>query len=89
MAFCKKLKLNCKKNMVKKVSNMNENKTNINWLACIYDVYHLKPYKIGIPYKCDLVSFNKKRRKIIKKHGKIFSLLRRIRVLACNMLTHL
>ena len=27
---------------------MNENKTNINWLACIYDVYHLNPYKMGI-----------------------------------------
>ena len=27
---------------------MNENKTNINWLACIYDAYHLKPYKIGV-----------------------------------------
>ena len=23
---------------------MNENKTNINWLACIYDVHHLNPY---------------------------------------------
>ena len=27
---------------------MNENKANINWLACIYDDYHLNPYKIGI-----------------------------------------
>ena len=27
---------------------MNENKTNINWLACIYDDYHLNPYKTGI-----------------------------------------
>ena len=27
---------------------MNENKTNINWLACIYDVHHLNPYKIGL-----------------------------------------
>ena len=27
---------------------MNENKTNINWLACIYDDYHLSPYKMGI-----------------------------------------
>ena len=26
---------------------MNENKTNINWLACIYAVYYLNPYKIG------------------------------------------
>ena len=26
---------------------MNENKTNINWLACIYGVHHLKPYKMG------------------------------------------
>ena len=27
---------------------MNENKTNINWLACIYGDYHLNPYKIRI-----------------------------------------
>ena len=27
---------------------MSENKTNINWLACIYDDYHLNPYKMGI-----------------------------------------
>ena len=26
---------------------MNENKTNINWLACIYDEHHLNPYKMG------------------------------------------
>ena len=22
-------------------------KSNINWLACIYDVHHLNPYKMG------------------------------------------
>ena len=27
---------------------MNDNKTNINWLACIYDDYHLNPYNMGI-----------------------------------------
>ena len=27
---------------------MNDNKTNINWLACIYSDYYLNPYKIGI-----------------------------------------
>ena len=27
---------------------MNENKTNINWLACIYDDNHLKPYKMVV-----------------------------------------
>ena len=27
---------------------MNENKTNINWLACIYAIYHLNPYKMGV-----------------------------------------
>ena len=27
---------------------MNENKTNINWLACIYDDYHLHLYKMGV-----------------------------------------
>ena len=26
---------------------MNENKTNINWLDCIYDDHHLTLYKIG------------------------------------------
>ncbi len=26
---------------------MNENKTNINWLTCIYDDYYLNPYKMG------------------------------------------
>ena len=30
---------------------MNENKTNINWLACIYDVHHLNPYKMVISKK--------------------------------------
>ena len=30
---------------------MNENKTNINWLACIYGVHHLNPYKMGISKK--------------------------------------
>ncbi len=27
---------------------MNENKTNINWLSCIYDDYHLNPYKMVV-----------------------------------------
>ena len=27
---------------------MNENKTNINWLTCIYAGYHLNPYKRGV-----------------------------------------
>ena len=27
---------------------MNENKTNINWLACICAVHHLSPYKMGV-----------------------------------------
>ena len=27
---------------------MNENKTNIKWLACIYDDHHLNPYKMGV-----------------------------------------
>ena len=26
---------------------MNENKTNINWLTCIYAAHHLNPYKMG------------------------------------------
>lgn len=37
---------------------MNE-KTNINWLACIYDGHHLSPYKTVVCEKCDLASFNK------------------------------
>ena len=45
---------------------MNDNKTNINWLACIYGVHHLKPYKMGTFKKWDLASFNKKGRKITK-----------------------
>ena len=45
---------------------MNENKTNINWLACIYHAHHLNPYKIEIFKKWDVASFNKKRRKIWK-----------------------
>ena len=27
---------------------MNENKTNINWLACIYDDHHLNTYKMVV-----------------------------------------
>ena len=27
---------------------MNENKTNINCLSCIYDDYHSNPYKMGL-----------------------------------------
>ena len=27
---------------------MNENKTNINWLTCIYAVHPLSPYKMGL-----------------------------------------
>lgn len=26
----------------------NLQKTNINWLVCIYDDHHLNPYKIGV-----------------------------------------
>ena len=48
----------------------NENKTNINWLACIYGVNHLNPYKIGTFMEWYLASFNKKRRKIWKNRLK-------------------
>ena len=41
---------------------MNENKTNINWLTCIYSVYHLNPYKMGFFSKYDLAIFSKKTR---------------------------
>ena len=30
---------------------MNENKTDINWLACIYGEQYLNPYKMGISKK--------------------------------------
>lgn len=43
-----------------------DNKTNINCLSCIYDDYHLNPYKMGIFKNLDLASFTKKQRKIIK-----------------------
>jgi len=43
---------------------MNENKTNINCLPCIYTVHQQSPYKMGFFSKWDLASFNKKRRKI-------------------------
>ena len=49
---------------------MNENKTNINWLACIYAVHHLSPYKMVVFKNWDLASFNKKRRKIRKNRVK-------------------
>ena len=49
---------------------MNENKTNINWLACIYDDYHLSPYKMGISKEWDFASFNKNKEKIIKNRLK-------------------
>ena len=45
---------------------MNENKTNINWLSCIYGDHHLNPYKMGAFENWDLASFSKKERKIIK-----------------------
>ena len=67
---------------------MNENKTNMNWLACIYGDNHLNSYKLGISKKWDLARFNKKNKKNLKNQVKIYSFLRRIRVLACNVPTH-
>ena len=40
---------------------MNENKTNINWLPCIYTVHQGNPYKMGLFSKWDLASFNNNR----------------------------
>ena len=48
----------------------NLQKTNINWLACIYDEHHLNPYKMGFFKNWDLECFNKKGRKIIKNRVK-------------------
>ena len=43
-----------------------DNKTNINWLDCIYGVHHLNPYKMGVFKNWDLTSYNKKAEKIEK-----------------------
>ena len=56
--------ISCRK---KELIQMNENKTNINWLACIYGDHHLNPYKMVHFSKWNLASFNKKRRKIWEK----------------------
>ena len=45
---------------------MNDNKTTINWLACIYGDYHLNLYKMGVFKNWDFASFYKKEGKIIK-----------------------
>ena len=50
----------------KKIIKINENNTNVNWLARIYAVHHLNHYKMIVCEKWDLTSFNKKVRKIIK-----------------------
>jgi len=49
---------------------MNENKTNINCLSCIYGDYHLNPYRMVVCVNWDHASFNKKRRKIGKNRLK-------------------
>ena len=49
---------------------MNENKTNINWLACIYAVHHLSPYRMVVCVNWDHASFNKKEEKIWKNRLK-------------------
>ncbi len=46
---------------------MNENKTKINCLACIYGDYHLNLYKMGISKNWDLASFNKKEKNSKKR----------------------
>jgi len=38
---------------------MNENKTNINCLPCIYSVHQGNPYKMGLFREWDLAIFNK------------------------------
>ena len=50
---------------------MNENKTNINCLPCIYTVHRLNLYKIEFLSKWDLASFNKKSEKNEKKGQKL------------------
>ena len=45
---------------------MNENKTNINWLACIYGDYYLNLYKKEVFNNWYLASFNKKAEKYEK-----------------------
>ena len=46
-------------------------KTVINWLSCIYDDYHLNPYRIVVCVDWDLASFNKKEAKNEKNRLKI------------------
>jgi len=36
-----------------------DNKTNINWLACIYGDYYLNLYRMVVCENWDLASFNK------------------------------
>ena len=43
----------------------NDNKK-INWLACIYDDYHLIPYKMGVFKNWNLASLIKKEEKLRK-----------------------
>ena len=38
-----------------------DNKTNINWLVCIYGDHHLNLYNMGAFKNRDFASFNKKR----------------------------
>ena len=42
---------------------MNENKTNINCLPCIYTVHCSNPYKMGVFKNLDFASFSKKNKK--------------------------
>ena len=54
----------------------------INCLSCIYGDYHLNPYKMGVFKNWHLASFNKKRRKKLKKRFKITHFWEELRVLA-------
>ena len=67
---------------------MNENKTNINWLACIYGEHQLNPYIMLVCEKWDLTSFNKNKKNDLKKQVKIYSFLRGIVVLVCDIPTY-
>ena len=46
---------------------MNDNKTNIKCLTCIYNVHQLNPYKMGFFSKYGLASFSKKNKVLLKK----------------------
>ena len=67
---------------------MDEKKTNINCLSCIYDDHHLNPYKIGASKNWNLASYNKKIRKINENRLKYTHFWEELEYWLVNMPTH-